>query len=204
MRIAVDVMGGDYGCGIVIDGVRQALASELKITELFLVGHQREIEACLSSRRLTDPRLQIVHASEVLAMEDKPVEGLRRKKDCSILRTVDLERGEADFSSNTGGMLRLDHPAPSARGHRPAWDRHGYSHNIMNSCQRKRGHGMRPITFLRSDGHARAKFLVTSGHGWYSKQQHRRHQGVNSRWAFRSASRSIFILSATSKARSLS
>jgi glycerol-3-phosphate acyltransferase PlsX len=49
------------------------------------------------------------HATEVLTMEDKPVLGLRRKKDCSILRAVDLVRdgsAEAVISAgNTGGIL---------------------------------------------------------------------------------------------------
>src|SRR5688572_19359823 len=109
MRIAVDVMGGDHGCGVVLEGVQQALASDPKITELFLVGNQPEIEACLSKCPSRDNRLQIVHASEVLTMEDKPVEGLRRKKDCSILRTVDLiKEGRADAlisPGNTGGIV---------------------------------------------------------------------------------------------------
>ncbi len=109
MRIAVDVMGGDHGCGVVIEGVQQALASASDITELLLVGNQAEIESCLSKRRFDDNRLQIVHASEVLTMEDKPVEGLRRKKDCSILRTVDLvKEGKADAlisPGNTGGIV---------------------------------------------------------------------------------------------------
>jgi glycerol-3-phosphate acyltransferase PlsX len=109
MRIAVDVMGGDHGCGVVMEGVQQALASDSNITELFLVGSQPEIEACLSKRRFKDNRLHIVHASEFLTMEDKPVEGLRRKKDCSILRTVDLvKEGKADAlisPGNTGGIV---------------------------------------------------------------------------------------------------
>ena len=42
MRIAVDVMGGDHGSGVVIDGVKLALESSAKISELFLVGKQEE------------------------------------------------------------------------------------------------------------------------------------------------------------------
>ena len=58
---------------------------------------------------LRDPRVKIVHASETLTMDDKPVEGLRRKKDCSILRAVDLlKEGKADAlisPGNTGGIV---------------------------------------------------------------------------------------------------
>lgn len=109
MRIAVDVMGGDHGPVVVLEGVKQALASDLKITRLLLVGRQAEIEAGFLQCRLNDPRLTVIPAAEVLTMEDKPVEGLRRKKDCSILRAVDLvKNGEADAiisAGNTGGLV---------------------------------------------------------------------------------------------------
>jgi glycerol-3-phosphate acyltransferase PlsX len=109
MRIAVDVMGGDHGCGVVVDGVKQALQTNARISELFLVGNQTDINSALAQCDLHDSRVKIVHASEVLSMEDKPVEGLRRKKDCSILRAVDLlKEGKADAlisPGNTGGIV---------------------------------------------------------------------------------------------------
>lgn len=109
MRIAVDVMGGDHGCRVVIDGIKEALAAEPSLRELHLVGDESQINAALEALRLRDPRIVVHHASEVLTMEDKPVVGLRRKKDCSILRAVDLVkegRAEAVVSpGNTGGIL---------------------------------------------------------------------------------------------------
>jgi glycerol-3-phosphate acyltransferase PlsX len=109
MRIVVDVMGGDHGPEVLIDGVRLALESNSKISEIYLVGRQEEIKAGLRNVGCDDGRVRIVHASEVLEMEDKPVEGLRRKKDCSILRAVDLVkegRGDAIISTgNTGGIV---------------------------------------------------------------------------------------------------
>lgn len=109
MRIAVDVMGGDHGCGVVIDGIKLALAAEPAIREVHLVGQQVRIEAAINEHGLNDPRVVVHHAEEVLTMEDKPVEGLRRKKDCSILRAVNLVRdGKAEAvlsSGNTGGIL---------------------------------------------------------------------------------------------------
>ena len=109
MRIAVDVMGGDHGSKVVIDGVKLALEANAKITELFLVGKEDEIKAALKASQFADPRLQIIHASEVLNMEDKPVDGLRKKKDCSILRAVELVKaGRADAivsPGNTGGLV---------------------------------------------------------------------------------------------------
>ncbi len=109
MRIVVDVMGGDHGPQVIVDGARMALQSNEKITELFLVGREDEIKAAMNRTGCADARIRIVHASEVLSMEDKPVEGLRRKKDCSVLRAVDLLKdGKADAlisPGNTGGLV---------------------------------------------------------------------------------------------------
>jgi glycerol-3-phosphate acyltransferase PlsX len=109
MRIVVDVMGGDHGPEVIIGGARLALQSNPAITELFLVGREDEIQAAMSRVGCHDPRVKVLHASEVISMEDKPVEGLRRKKDCSILRAVDLlKEGKADAlisPGNTGGIV---------------------------------------------------------------------------------------------------
>jgi phosphate acyltransferase len=109
MRIVVDVMGGDHGCGVVIEGVARALQASSRIQALFLVGNQPEIDTALATHGPRDNRIQVIHASEVLTMQDKPVEALRRKKDCSILKAVDLvrnQRADALISpGNTGGLV---------------------------------------------------------------------------------------------------
>ena len=109
MRVVVDVMGGDHGPGVVIEGAKQALQNNDKISALYLVGREGDIRSELDKRRLVDPRVRIVHASEFLTMEDKPVEGLRKKKDCSILRALEVlreEKADALVSpGNTGGLV---------------------------------------------------------------------------------------------------
>jgi len=103
MRIVVDVMGGDHGPGVVIEGVRDALAAYSEVKQLFLVGQQAEIEPLLKAHGLNDSRISVVHASEVLAMTDKPVEGIRKKKDCSLLRAVEVVKdGKADAVISLG------------------------------------------------------------------------------------------------------
>lgn len=137
MRVVVDVMGGDRGPDVVVYGARLALEELPAISELFLVGDETAIENARKKSRLTDARVRVVHASQVLTMEDKPVEGLRKKKDCSLLRAVDLlkdGKGQALISTgNTGGLVAastirlrtlegVDRPAiapvmPSERGY---------------------------------------------------------------------------------------
>lgn len=109
MRLAVDLMGGDHGPEELLQGVKLGLAAESAITELHAVGPEPEIRRILTEIGLSDSRVRIRHASEVLTMEDKPVQGLRKKKDCSILRAMELVRdGVADAvisSGNTGGIV---------------------------------------------------------------------------------------------------
>ena len=109
MRIVLDVMGGDHGCGVVVRGAQLALETNDRITELFLVGNEAEIKPALAAAACADPRVRVIHASEVLTMQDKPVDALRKKKDCSIARALELVKdGRADAlisPGNTGGIL---------------------------------------------------------------------------------------------------
>src|SRR5476651_2878428 len=111
MRIAVDVMGGDHGCGVVIAGAKLALQANKKITALYLVGNKHEIHAALPPRGFRDHRVKIIHTSEVVTMEDKPVVALRKKKDSSIARAAELVHdGEADALvslGNTGAVFAV-------------------------------------------------------------------------------------------------
>ena len=102
-------MGGDHGCAVVVEGVRRALEADQKISTLFLVGDQAEIESALGATGCHDLRVQIVHASEVVTMDDKPVTALRKKRDSSITRGAELVHdGQADAvisAGNTGGIF---------------------------------------------------------------------------------------------------
>lgn len=109
MRIAVDVMGGDHGCGVVIEAVKRALRADGEIERMHLVGDEHQIRAVMASTQLRDKRIEVVHASEVLTMDDKPAAALRKKRDCSIARAVELVRnGDANAVvslGNTGGIF---------------------------------------------------------------------------------------------------
>ena len=104
-------MGGDHGPGVIIAGIKLALQApgHESFDRVWLVGDQVQIKSELSRQRLHDPRLEILHAGQVLSMEDKPVEGLRRKRDCSIARAVELVKsGQAEAiisPGNTGGVV---------------------------------------------------------------------------------------------------
>lgn len=83
LRIAIDAMGGDHAPQEVVRGAVLALREDPSI-ELLLVGREEEVGPQLSRDELGISRLEIVHAPEVVTMEDAPVAPLRRKKGSSI------------------------------------------------------------------------------------------------------------------------
>lgn len=108
MRIAVDAMGGDLAPREIVAGAWQAARELPGLTRLLLVGREDAIRAEFP-RGAPPPILDIVPASEVIGMEESPVTAVRRKRDSSINRMVDLvKQGEADavFSAgNTGAVV---------------------------------------------------------------------------------------------------
>jgi glycerol-3-phosphate acyltransferase PlsX len=103
MKIALDAMGGDFGPPNLVAGAVMALREYRHIGRLFLVGDTAAIEAELKKHGCNDSRIEIVHSTQVVAMSDKPVESVRRKKDSSISRAVDLvKHGQADAVVSAG------------------------------------------------------------------------------------------------------
>ncbi|BFR49064.1 phosphate acyltransferase PlsX [Nitratidesulfovibrio sp. HK-II] len=80
--IAVDAMGGDFGPSVVVPGAIEAARD--KGIALLLVGDQAKVQAELAKIPLDGVAYDIVHASEVAGMDEKPSDILRRRKDASI------------------------------------------------------------------------------------------------------------------------
>ena len=96
MKIALDAMGGDFGPPNLVGGAVLALRAYPQIDKLFLVGDTPQIEAELTKHHCNDHRIEIVHSTQVVAMTDGAVDSVRRKKDSSVSRAVDLvKKGEA-------------------------------------------------------------------------------------------------------------
>lgn len=103
MKIALDAMGGDYAPANTVKGAVEALRTYPQIQTLYLVGQPEPLEQELEKLGATDARLQIFAATEVVEMSEHPVESIRRKKDSSISRAVDLvKKGEADAVVSAG------------------------------------------------------------------------------------------------------
>ena len=103
MRIVLDAMGGDFAPVNTVAGAVLALQSYPKITKLFLTGDSSAIRAELEKLKCSDPRIEIVHTTQVVEMDDGAVEAVRRKKDSSISRAVDLvKKGDAEAIVSAG------------------------------------------------------------------------------------------------------
>ncbi|MEK0444706.1 MAG: Phosphate acyltransferase [Verrucomicrobiota bacterium] len=103
MRIALDAMGGDYAPANLVEGAALALAEYHHITKLFLVGDTPRIESELRRLSFSDSRIEIVHASQVVEMTDAATDAVRRKRDSSISKAVDLVKsGDAEAVVSAG------------------------------------------------------------------------------------------------------
>lgn len=103
MKIALDVMGGDYAPQNPIGGVKLALESLPALTKLLLVGIPEVVEAELKRQGVSSPKIEIVPASQVVDMSDSGLDAVRKKKDSSIARAVDLVKdGKADAVVSAG------------------------------------------------------------------------------------------------------
>ncbi len=106
MRIALDVMGSDGGAAELVRGAVQALdESDITVT---LVGDEAEIREALGSHQ-SDSRIRIVHAAQIVTMDDSPMDAIRKKKDSSMIRAFDLFKGgEVDAvvsAGNSGAVM---------------------------------------------------------------------------------------------------
>jgi phosphate acyltransferase len=141
LTIAVDAMGGDYGPTVTVPASLAALRSEPSL-RVVLVGIPEQIEPLLQSQaRALIGRISIRAATQVVGMDEKPQDALRKKKDSSMRVGIDLVKaGEAQAcvsAGNTGALMAtarfvlktiegIDRPAIISR----IRARHGHTHML--------------------------------------------------------------------------
>jgi len=109
MRIAVDAMGGDNAPDEIIAGALESIESLSEGDELILVGPQEVIEAQLPPLESRKGAISVVHAPDVIGMDEVPIETLRKKPKSSIAvlaKLAKLERADSVISAgNTGACV---------------------------------------------------------------------------------------------------
>ena len=98
MKIAIDVMGGDYAPRSPIEGAKLAHETLGDLVEFYLVGEEETI------KKFSLPQgFNIVDAQQVIEPHEPPMEAYRKKKDSSISIAIDLQKeGEADGRGDRG------------------------------------------------------------------------------------------------------
>lgn len=104
MHIALDAMGGDHGSKELIAGALLAIQkADLRVS---LVGDENILRAhleTLAPDSQTARLIDIVHSSQVIEMNEHPVDAIRKKKDASVVVAFELVRsGVADAAVSAG------------------------------------------------------------------------------------------------------
>ncbi len=109
MRIAIDAMGGDKAPDAIIAGAIESIDHLDQDDEILLVGPEEVITGHIPSSRKIHNRIHVVHAPEVIAMDESPVDSLRKKPKSSIAVLAKLAKhGQADAvisAGNTGACV---------------------------------------------------------------------------------------------------
>jgi glycerol-3-phosphate acyltransferase PlsX len=109
-RIAIDCMGGDHGLDVTVPAALSFARAEPDAA-LLLVGRSADIDARLAAAGSLRSRIEIVHAEEVVAMDEPPAQALRGKRNSSMRVAVNLvkdARADACVSAgNTGALMAI-------------------------------------------------------------------------------------------------
>jgi phosphate acyltransferase len=107
MPIAVDAMGGDFAPQCAVDGAVSAAVEDG--AEVLLVGDRARIEAELARLGKRPKRIEIVHAEEVVGMDEPAITPIRKKRRSSIRICAELvKEGRAQAmvtAGNTGAAM---------------------------------------------------------------------------------------------------
>jgi len=137
--ISVDLMGGDLGSAPIVAGLSRAAKSDPSLRFL-LHGDEKTITRLLARRKLLRSRVEIHHAPNVVAMDEKPSRALRSGRQSSLWKALEsVASGDAKvaFSAgNTGAIVAMATMVlrrapgvqrPAIAVHWPANNDHGFN-----------------------------------------------------------------------------
>ena len=108
MRIIVDAFGGDNAPVEILKGAAKAVATY--DCDIILTGDEEKIRQAAEENGISLNRMEIVHTSDVMTMEDHPKSILREHKECSMavaLRLLSEGKGDAVVSAGSTGALLM-------------------------------------------------------------------------------------------------
>ena len=108
MKIAIDGMGGDNAAAEIVSGVRKAM-EEFKDIEFYITGPEDAIKKEIAKNNYSGNNIIIIDAKEVITTNEHPVMAVRRKKDSSLCKALNLvKEGTCDAvisAGSTGAFL---------------------------------------------------------------------------------------------------
>ncbi|HXV10982.1 MAG TPA: phosphate acyltransferase PlsX [Burkholderiales bacterium] len=111
VAVAIDCMGGDHGTRVTVPAALNVMRRDSALS-VILVGQREALDQELArAGNPSDERLRIVHAGEIVAMDEAPASALRNKRDSSMRVAVNLvEQGVAAAcvsAGNTGALMAI-------------------------------------------------------------------------------------------------
>ena len=108
ITLAVDAMGGDAGLAVTIPGALLFLRQQADV-RLLMVGDEVQVRQALEAANAPMDRIQVVHAAQVVEMDEQPQSALKNKKDSSMRIAVNqVKEGLAQAAvsaGNTGALM---------------------------------------------------------------------------------------------------
>ena len=103
-------MGSDMGPEEIIIGIKKALAEDKSEFGIIVVGNEEIITPMLLRHNLIrESRVMVYNASEVIEMDEKPIQAIKTKKDSSMMRAIEIVKlGTASAvlsCGNTGALM---------------------------------------------------------------------------------------------------
>ena len=106
-KIIIDALGGDKGLGAIIEGVKLAMSRHPEL-EIVLVGDEVAIKSALPQKLLS--RVEIIHTTTNIAMDEHPTEAIRSKTQSSLVLGLTALKTREDCGAfvsagSTGAVL---------------------------------------------------------------------------------------------------
>ncbi len=109
MNIGLDMMGGDFAPAEAVKGVAAFFSENKEPLHLTLLGDEAQVKPLVEAAKIPASAYTIVHAPEVIEMNEHPTKALKEKKNSSIaIGFYLLANGKIDAfisAGNTGAMM---------------------------------------------------------------------------------------------------
>lgn len=106
-KIAIDAMGGDNAPGEIVKGAIEAVCENDNV-EIVLVGFEDKINSELEKYNYDKKKVRVVNSTEIILMDEPPVNAIRKKKDSSMVVAMNMVKNrecDAFISAGSSGAV---------------------------------------------------------------------------------------------------